>query len=238
MDNRLCEIVAERLGSDPIEKGVATFLNPYSYLRLRSRPDLVQEFDRIYFDGISMVWLGRLLGVRCDRQSFDQTGLAGVVLDDAARRGLSVAFIGGEAGIAAESARILAQEHHGLRVTIVSPGFFESRAERAGVIDRICEASVDLVVVGMGVVAQEAFVCDLIATGWRGVAYTCGGYLRQTCKAGLDYYPDWADRLNLRWLYRIIDEPVLLRRYTIEYPRALARIVSDFVAYRFRRLAR
>ena len=55
---------------------LVTFLNPYSYALSRNNSGLLAEFDAIYIDGISLVWLMKLLGMPCRRLSFDMTSMA------------------------------------------------------------------------------------------------------------------------------------------------------------------
>ena len=75
---------------------------------------------------------------------------------------------------------------------------------------------------------QEQFLIDLQKSGWQGVGYTCGGFLHQTAK-GIQYYPKWVNRLGLRAFYRMYDEPQLIKRYFIEYPKAIVIILGDLM---------
>ena len=69
----------------------------------------------------------------------------------------------------------------------------------------------------MGAPRQERFLLNLRESGWRGAGFTCGGFFDQVSGNG-DYYPAWIDRLNLRFLYRLVREPRRLwRRYLVDY---------------------
>ncbi|MNL72304.1 UDP-Gal:alpha-D-GlcNAc-diphosphoundecaprenol beta-1,4-galactosyltransferase [compost metagenome] len=80
--------------------------------------------------------------------------------------------------------------------------------------------------------AQEAFMLALKKSEWSGLAVACGGYLDQL-SGGLQYYPKWIDRLNLRFLYRLAREPHRLwRRYILEYRVFLLRLIKQLLKHR------
>ena len=109
-----------------------------------------------------------------------------------------------------------------------SPGYFAGPNERHQTISRIVALQPKVVVCGMGAKLQEQFLAELRARGWLGAGFTCGGFFHQAVRQkSVKYYPDVFDKLQLRWMYRIIDEPRLLRRYAIDYPLAFALIVAD-----------
>jgi len=215
------------------ESKLISFLNPYSYLCLRRCPELYRCVDEFYCDGIMLAKLMRLTGRKFQRVSFDMTSLAPSIFEEASRLGKSVYFIGGEPGVVDQAVRVFRSQHDGLRVSGYRHGFFDDGKERKGVIKDLVMLNPDVVVVGMGVPLQENFIVDLRREGWCGVAFTCGGFLHQTASKGARYYPDWIDRLNLRWLYRMIDEPKLMRRYFADYPKFLLFFLYDLMLYHF-----
>ena len=83
----------------------------------------------------------------------------------------------------------------------------------------------------MGTPLQEQFLLSLQASGWSGKGYTCGGFLHQTASQ-INYYPYWINRLGLRAFYRMYDEPKLVKRYFIDYPKAIVIIFYDLIKYR------
>ena len=89
----------------------------------------------------------------------------------------------------------------------------------------------DIVICGMGTPLQEHFLADLQKLGWGGIGYTCGGFLHQTAR-DIQYYPEWIDKYNIRWIYRIYDEPKLFKRYFWEYPKFFVYFIYDFYQYR------
>jgi N-acetylglucosaminyldiphosphoundecaprenol N-acetyl-beta-D-mannosaminyltransferase len=218
--------------------GLVSFLNPYSYVVARRSPnrDVYGKLDRIYFDGIALSLAMRIHGVKRPRTSFDMTSCARQVFSDAAVKGVTVCFVGGMDGVAATAAEIIKGEFFGLLVTGIYGGYFSSTQKRADTIAEIVSAKPAVVIVGMGAPLQEVFLVDLWAAGWRGRGYTCGGFLHQTASSGIKYYPQWMDRFHLRWLFRLLDEPKLIKRMIVYYPTFVALFFVDSLRYISKRL--
>lgn len=231
--NSALAILRRRLAADEqscvIEQGLVTFVNPYSYSRMRQYGHVLSSFDRVGIDGMSLVWLMRFcLGDSVERVSFDMSSLAPFVLEKAEREEKTVYLIGGEAEqVEAAQARLLASFPK-LNIVAVCSGYFDDADDRSATIEKIVALNPDIVVAGMGTPLQETFLVDLWQAGWRGAGYSCGGFFHQAAKK-LHYYPDWVDRLHLRWAYRIWDEPRLARRYGLDYPIAAALFIADAV---------
>ena len=183
-----------------------------------------------------VVTVRRLLGIRVERPNFDLTSLAPGVFAEASRRGTTMAVVEvASAGVEPKLLSIFAALYGPLSVGHVRDGYFASRDERAATVRRLAELDPGLLIVGMGTPGQEELVSELRAEGWRGLAYTCGGFLHQTAGSrGDTYYPRFFDRSNLRWLYRIIDEPRLATRYFVRYPWFVMVFVWDVVRDRMR----
>ncbi|MBE1424958.1 N-acetylglucosaminyldiphosphoundecaprenol N-acetyl-beta-D-mannosaminyltransferase [Desulfomicrobium macestii] len=225
----MIDILRRKASDQPLSKGIATFLNPFTYNVARRNIYAIEKFDRLYFDGIALKILCRILGIRTTRRSFDMTSLAPIVFSTASQHGWRLAIVGGEAGVAERSSKIFQSIFPDLRIEYTSSGFFSSIDERSNVILELCKGEYELVIIGMGAPYQEKFLLDLIATGWHGIGYTCGAFLHQTASQGIDYYPRWIDKLNLRWMYRIYDEPKLFNRYMFEYPKFIVFFIYDVV---------
>lgn len=221
-------------GSIPCEKSLITYLNPYSYLLIRKQIGIIEDFNVVNYDGFLLSWLMRLIGIKQNRISFDMTSFAPVFFDCLVKRRCNVFFVGGEPGIADKAVSKLKDNYPSLIVSGIRHGFFSGPEERNNFINRLVLLSPDYVVVGMGAPLQEQFLVDLKKAGWNGVGYTCGGFLHQTAKAGVCYYPPIINRLNLRWLYRMVDEPKLMKRYFLEYPKFILFFLWDVINYRMK----
>lgn len=211
-----------------------TYLNHYSYLIARKAPDIYGDFDNIFFDGIAIASISRLFGIRKPRASFDMTSMAREVFSLCDREGYSLYLIGSQPDVARQAAERFKEKFRDLKIVGYAPGFFPTEADREHMIDEILALNPDFLVCGMGTPHQDLFLVRLRKVGWKGTGYTCGGFLHQTAKGGIDYYPSLLDRLNLRWLYRIYDEPQLIPRYTTHFVRFVWLYTWDMLKYKFK----
>lgn len=220
-------IFSPEFGSSSGETRITTFLNHYSYLLARKDKELFSQFNEIYCDGIVLCLFLRLVGVRKYRMSFDMTSLAPKIFSYAVERERSIYFVGGKPGIAELAVSKLMVGYPQLKVVGSRHGYFSSSLDRDSFIREVAEQSPDIVIASMGTPFQEQLLVDLKAAGWVGEGYTCGGFLHQMAKAGLRYYPAWIDSLNLRWAFRIYDEPKLVKRYTFDFVKFIGLFFYD-----------
>lgn len=216
--NKSWEVIINKIGQFSFQKGITSFVNPYSMLTLRNREDIATAIDYWYVDGISLVErIKSKINKRVLRYSFDDTSLAPIVFSKARQMNLRIAVIGTEERLIG-TAVMRIQEKYSVSVTYYRNGYFSSNIELANCIHEVMEKEIDLVICGMGTPFQEQFLIQLVKAGWEGYGFTCGGYLHQLASKE-SYYPPLFDKLNIRWVYRIIDEPKLFRRYFIDYPK-------------------
>ena len=207
-------------------KKITTFLNPFSYVLSRENKAQLEAFD-IKIDGGILVLLLNIFGFNCKRKSFDMTSLAPVVFNDAINNNQSIYFIGTKPKVIDLAIKNIQVKFPELKICGYSDGYID-QDQRLVVFDTINFLKADYVICGMGTPLQEQFLIDLQKSGWAGKGYTCGGFLHQTAN-GLQYYPRWVNTLGFRAFYRMYDEPKLIRRYFIDYPKAIIIILYDLV---------
>ncbi|MEM5430282.1 WecB/TagA/CpsF family glycosyltransferase [Cupriavidus oxalaticus] len=213
----------------PTRNGVYTFLNPYSYLIARRSPEIFERFDGIYIDGQLLAkMLSFVLGDQVTRTSFDMTSLAPKLMESAENNDKSVYLIGAKPEQIDIAAEHFQEKYPKLKICGLRHGYFNSAKERSEAIRNIVQLAPDYVIVGMGTPIQEEFLLELVAGGWRGQAFTCGGFLHQSSER-LTYYPAWVNKLHLRAPFRAFKEPRLLRRYMISYPYFIAVFAIDWL---------
>lgn len=212
---------------------LVTFLNHYSYLQARKNPDLFKQFDEIHCDGIVLCYFLKLIGIKKIRTSFDMTSLAPEVFERSEVLGHSIYFLGGEDGIAEKATEKFLFGFPNLNVAGIRNGFFSSPEERTAVLNKILLANPDILIASMGTPYQEQFLVDLRNEGWDNQGYTSGGFFHQTAKYGLRYYPKWVNKLNLRWAFRIADEPKLIRRYTLDFMKFIILFSYDAMLFKY-----
>lgn len=193
---------------------IYTFLNPVSYLSALEHKPLFGGFDGIFADGSILVAAIRLIyGKRVTRRSFDMTSLAPELLSYAETHNKSVYIVASRQEQVEKAVGIFKERYSKLSVTGYRNGYFVSEKEQELEALHIAEVNPDYLIVGMGALMQEQFLLKVKNAGFTGIGFTCGGFIHQTAKDEIDYYPGWVDRMNLRFLYRMYKEKHTRKRY-------------------------
>lgn len=226
-------LIQERLSKR--EPCIVSFINPYAFdLRWSDQAygNALWHFDLILPDGIGVVKALRWLnGVDVERQSFDATSLFRPVLSHLNTERKSLCIVGGQPGVAECAQQKMRDAYPDVDYLGVLDGFrpFEE------IVEWVKAREPDVVLIGMGAPVQESVLLRLKYEGFSGVGFTCGGFLDQYV-VNSQYYPTIFDRLDLRWLYRLICEPRRLgRRYLIQYQNFLFDVLGALLASVFGR---
>lgn len=186
-----------------------------------------------YFcDGMLMsTFMSRVTGRTIGRVSFDFTSIADVVLRSAEQQGKRVYFVGArqaELDLFISKIKTLYPQ---LSIAGCHNGYFDA-AQAEGIRADICRSAADILIVGLGAGLQEQFEQDALRAGFRGVAFTCGGFIRQEALATRQYYPALINRLHLRAFYRMYREPHTIKRYLIDYPTNFLHLLNMIVRHK------
>lgn len=193
---------------------IYTFLNPVSYLVARKNKELFNQFDGIFADGSILVAAIRLLyGEKIKRRSFDMTSLAPELFEYAEKNDKSIYIVASHQGELEKAIGIFKSKYPRLEFAGYRNGYFDSDADRQAEIYKIVNSAPDFLIVGMGTLLQEQFLLEAKNAGFNGTGFTCGGFIHQTAKEDIDYYPHWVDKYNIRFLYRIYKEKHTRKRY-------------------------
>jgi N-acetylglucosaminyldiphosphoundecaprenol N-acetyl-beta-D-mannosaminyltransferase len=193
---------------------------------------LFKNFDAIYLDGIAMVWLMKIISSPLKRNSFDMTSIAPKVFEKAELNRETVYFLGAKEKEIVAFVKMIEKAFPNLKIVGYNNGYFINKNAKEKILNSIISISPDLLIVGMGTPYQEEILLEVRKKGWYGTGYTCGGFFHQTTER-INYYPRIVDKLNLRWLYRIYDEPKLFKRYFFDYPKSFVLFTFDLIKYAF-----
>lgn len=200
---------------------VYTCVNPYSYHIVRKNWEIYNKMDGLYVDGIFMCRLIQLLwGRRIPRLSFDMSGMAPDLFARLNGNDESIYFVGAREEMIRSSIKNIQEAYPGMTIAGFRNGYFSSDDEKMQTIQDILDLNPDFVVVGMGSPLQEKFSLLLKEKGYKGIVFTCGGFLHQSAK-NIIYYPEWIDKHNLRAIYRLFKERGLFKRLynvLLEFP--------------------
>lgn len=195
---------------------IYTFLNPVSYLDALKYKTLFSKFDGIFVDGKFLALAVKLLYRKhVKRRSFDMTSLAPELFRYSEVHGKSIYIVAGKQGEVERSVSIFSEHYPKLNFVGSRNGYFADVHEIDVEIKKIMSVNPDFVICGMGIVRQERFLNRLKNAGYGGIAFTCGGFISQTARKKITYYPRFFDALNLRFVYRMIKEKHTRKRYLL-----------------------
>lgn len=191
------------------------FLNHHSILTLANNGVIPSKKSLCYVDGIA---LKKQLGLNGDRLSFDFTGIAEYVFETCRRLNIGVGAIGGSPEEAEAFKEIIEKKYPGIEI-YTSHGYMKSEdiTKKAIVFAKTC--NVRVLLLGLGSPLQELSMQNIERSSVNGlIVYTCGGFISQTSQSpNGKYYPDFYNKLNLRWLWRIFTARHVLKRLLTTY---------------------
>lgn len=202
---------------------VYTCVNPFSYHLVRQHKELYDSMDGLFVDGMTMCWLIRILwGIHIPRLSFDMSSMAADLFSYLNDPNLNrnIYFLGTRQNVLESTIRQFRENYPNMNIAGFRNGYFIDLEDRNQAIYDIINTNCDFVIVGMGSPLQEQFAFDLKKAGYKGIIFTCGGFLHQTAN-NIKYYPDWINKYNLRAFYRLFHEKGLwgrLYNVLIEFP--------------------
>ena len=193
---------------------IYTFLNPVSYLTALDNKELFGKFDGIFADGSLLVAaINMLYGKSVTRRSFDMTSLAPELLEYAEEHNKTIYIVASKQEEVERAVEIFQERYPNLQFAGYRNGYFTSDEEQHKEAAYITQLNPDFLIVGMGALMQERFLLKVKESGYKGIGFTCGGFIHQTSKNEIDYYPAWIDRMNLRFIYRMYKEKHTRKRY-------------------------
>lgn len=163
--------------------------------------------DLVIPDGAGVVWALKRKGYRVRRSPGIE--LARQLLVEAASRSWRVALVGASPEVMALVSARLKKEIPGLTLQFSVHGY-QSLEQWPGIEQQLLEARPDLVLVALGVPRQETWIQRMHVHQpglWMGVGGSFDVWSGAKKRA-----PQWMCRLQIEWLYRLVQEPSRWRR--------------------------
>lgn len=158
-------------------------------------------------DGAGVVLGSKILGTPL-KQKVAGVEFADHLMDVLIEKKQKLYLLGSKPGVAEMAAEKMLQKHPGLAICGMADGYFK---DEAAVVEKVNEAGADVLFVCLGAPKQEIFMqnhCeDLCVKMMIGLGGTLDSFAGTVKRA-----PRWMIRLNLEWLYRLIQEPKRLGR--------------------------
>ena len=178
--------------------------------RNRELGDVIRAADLVVPDGAGVVWaLGRQ-GVRVRRSPGIE--LAWSLLNYAAAHGWRVALLGASPDVMERLSARLDQQLPSLQLVFAEHGYQEEHAWPE-LEARLGRHRPDLVLVALGVPRQEIWIQrnrSQLPGLWMGVGGSFDVWSGTKTRA-----PAWTSRLQLEWLYRLLQDPRRWKRYLV-----------------------
>lgn len=207
---------------------VYTFLNPVSYLTALDNKELFGQMDGIFADGGLLVKAIKMLYAKVvTRRSFDMTSMAPELFAYAVEHDKTIYIVASKQEQVEKAVEIFQERYPEVKFAGYRNGYFSSEEEMDKEAKHITELKPDFLIVGMGSLMQEKFLLKVKNDGYQGVGFTCGGFIHQTSKNEIDYYPAWVDKTNLRFVYRMWKEPHTRKRYLMAGLLFPARFIAE-----------
>ena len=210
-------------------KGKAyTYLNPVSYLTALDNKELFSQLDGIFADGGLLVKAIKMVyGKQVTRRSFDMTSMAPELFAYVAKHGKTIYIVASKQEQVEKAMEIFRERYPMVKFAGYRNGYFASESEMDVEAKYIAKLNPDFLIVGMGALMQEKFLLKVKNAGYQGVGFTCGGFIHQTSRNEIDYYPVWVDKTNLRFVYRMWKEPHTRKRYVMAGLLFPARFIAE-----------
>lgn len=169
--------------------------------------------DLVYADGMATVVIAKAAG----SESITRAGLTDIgeeIVDAvAARLGRPVrlGLLGGEPGLAERAGVALAAGHEAEAV-FAAHGYQEDAAAWKAVLGELRAAEPDIVFVGLGMPREALWAQEHLDDLPPAVILAAGGYYGHIA-GDESRAPEWAQRVGLEWLWRVVQDPNKAARY-------------------------
>lgn len=201
-----------------IMKGkVFSYVNPVTYLDAVKHKELLASMDGLFVDGALMVAAVHICyGKHISRRSPDMVGYFPQLFEYVDSQKKTICVVGSTQEQMERAVEKFSVKYKNIVWSHCRNGFFADEYEMEDYAKIIAREQPDFLICGLGSILQERFLLMCKDAGYQGVGFSCGGFIRQIAEHDQEkYYPDWINRMNLRFLYRMYKEPHTRKRYAI-----------------------
>ncbi|SJZ42758.1 WecB/TagA/CpsF family glycosyltransferase [Selenihalanaerobacter shriftii] len=170
---------------------------------------IINEADLVVPDGVGLVLASKLMGEPLIERVTGIDLMVGL-LELAAKRGYGVYFLGAKPGIIPQVKKRILAKYPELKIIGTHHGYLDDKSEKQ-VIEEINYLNPELLFVGMGVPLQEKWLDKNLDRLKVPISIGVGGSF-DVLAGEKKRAPIWIQKLNLEWLYRLIQEPQRIYR--------------------------
>ena len=126
------------------------------------------------------------------------------------QQGKSYYLVGGKQEVIERTVKKLKEDYPGIRIANFRNGYIKTEEERKNLLEDIVTKRPDVVFVAMGSPKQELLMEEM-AERHKAVYQGLGGSF-DVYTGNVKRAPQWWVRHNLEWAYRLVKEPVRIKR--------------------------
>ena len=169
--------------------------------------DCLGTADLVTADGEPLVWLSQLRGQPIPERVAG-ADLVPLLVGEAAERGRSVYFLGGQDGAAQQAIAVLQKRYPELKVAGFSEPMVDLSDEQAclEIADSVRTSAADLVLVAFGCPKQDPFIERYGEQMGARLAVGVGGTFNFIA-GRINRAPKWLQKMGLEWVHRLAMEP-------------------------------
>ncbi len=197
---------------DREERCFVVTANPEAFIAGKNDPSfaelLLDESTKVVADGIGIIMGAKKLGVNIPER-IPGVEIADEILHIANEKELSVYLFGATQEVIDTLCDKLKKELPNLRIAGARNGYAE---DKDAVFEEIKALSPDIVLVALGVPAQEKLIWRHLKDFSKGVFIGVGGSFDVLSGVKMRA-PEFFIKCNLEWLYRIAKEPKRIKRF-------------------------
>ena len=224
-------VMIEEFKRDSVPREVATvnvdfIVNTLSWqhsgIRHPELLDILRRADMVTADGMPVVWMSKMLGCPL-KERVTGADMVPALATEAAKRGASLFFLGGNGNVGQRAADLLVRRNPGLKIAGVSSPFVyiegehltDFEREDAAIVEEINAVRPDILLIAFGNPKQELWFARNAPRLKVPVSIGIGGTF-EFIVGSVSRAPLWVQKAGLEWVYRIMMEPRRLwKRYAV-----------------------
>ncbi len=204
------KVLRDRLVSN--EKTFIVTANPETFMKSETDPELLKLLEDketlLVPDGIGIVKAARSIGYDV-KERITGIDIANRLLEYGDEFKKSIYLFGSKQEVIDSMLVVLKERYSRLKVVGSSNGY---EKDKDAVFEKIVKAKPDIVLVALGVPAQEKLIYKFLDRFDKGIFVGVGGSF-DVISGHKKRAPKLFIKLNLEWLYRIVREPSRLKRF-------------------------
>ncbi len=214
----------DRLAQD--QKTFIVTANPEAFMFGEKDPEmhalLMDEHVTVVADGIGIVKGAAMLDVQVTER-IPGVDVAENLMQYGHELGKKIFLLGSKQEVLDRMCQVLAEKYPNLTVAGAINGYVP---DKDAAFEEIVAAKPDIILVALGIPAQEKLIYKHFAKFEKGIFVGVGGSL-DVLSGSKERAPEFFIRHNLEWLYRILKEPKRIKRFYNSHVKFIFRVRKE-----------